>query len=108
MIIDKKLFDECLCPCEGIGRICLNGSKGIPKELEDMARRVDGDNYLASCFSIEIFENGALIYYMAEDDFKELLVCDNYKEALEYYEKNASKDDLEETFSTWENSIIQS
>lgn len=25
MIIVKDLFDECFCPCEGIGRVCLRG-----------------------------------------------------------------------------------
>ena len=25
MIIAKELFDECFCPCDGIGRVCLRG-----------------------------------------------------------------------------------
>lgn len=25
MIIAKELFDECFCPCDGIGRVCLIG-----------------------------------------------------------------------------------
>jgi hypothetical protein len=101
MIINKELFDECWCPCEGIGRVCLRGDKGIPKELEDMAREFDGDNYLESCFSIDVFNGGALINYMGEHEFKELLKCDNYKEVLEYYKANADVEDLEETFSAW-------
>ena len=33
MYIDKELFDECFCPCDGMGRVCLNGSKGIPEDF---------------------------------------------------------------------------
>ena len=101
MIINKELFDECFCPCEGIGRVCLDGSKGIPEELEEMAKEIDGDDYMESCFSIDVFNGGAMINYMGEDEFEELLKCDNYKEVLEYYKANASKEDLEETFSEW-------
>lgn len=102
MYINKELFDECWCPCEGIGRVCLRGDKGIPEELEQMAREIDGDNYMKSCFSIDVFNSGALIYYMAEHEFKELLVCDNYEEVLEYYKANADENDLKETFKSWE------
>ena len=103
MTIDKELFDECFCPCCGIGRVCLNGSKGIPKELENIAKNIDGENYMESCFCIDVFKGGALIYYIGENEFKELFVCDNNKDVLEYYKKNASEKDLEETFSEWDN-----
>ena len=101
MIINKELFDECFCPCEGIGRVCLRGDMGIPKELEEIARKIDGDNYMESCFSIDVFNGGALIYYMAEHEFKQLFKCDNYEEVLEFYKEHASKEDLKETFSEW-------
>ena len=103
MIIDKKLFDECWCPCEGIGRVCLRGDIGIPSELEKIAREIDGDNYTESGFSIDVFKGGALIYYMSEHDFIELYKCDNYRSVLSYYKKHASAEDLKETFSNWNN-----
>ena len=103
MIIDKELFDECFCPCYGIGRVCLNGSKGIPKELEDIAKNIDGENYMESCFFIDVFKGSALIYYNGENEIKELFVCDNNEDVLEYYKKNACEKDLEETFSEWGN-----
>ena len=102
MYINKELFDECWCPCEGIGRVCLRGDKGIPEELEQMAREIDGDNYKESCFSIDVFNSGALIYYMGEHNFHELIKCDNYEEVLEYYKAHADENDLKETFKSWE------
>jgi hypothetical protein len=101
MYIDKELFDECWCPCEGIGRVCLRGDKGIPEELEQMAREIDGDNYMESCFSIDVFNGGAMINYMAEHNFHELCKCDNHEEVLEYYKAHASKQDLKETCKSW-------
>ena len=101
MHIDKKLFDECWCPCEGIGRVCLRGDRGIPEELVKIAKEIDGKDYMASCFNIDVFNGGAMICYMGEHDFKELCVCDNYDEVLEYYKTHASEDDLKETFNEW-------
>ena len=102
MYIDKEFFDECFCPTEGIGRVCLRGDREIPAELVAMAMEIDKEDYLPSCFSIDIFNGGALIYYTGEYEFKELLVCDNYEEVLEYYKNNASEYDLRETFKGWE------
>lgn len=101
MIIDKELFDECFCPCEGIARVCLDGSKGIPEEAIKLAKEIADGEYMESCFSIEIHKNGATISYMGELDFHELAECDNYEEVLKYYKANADKDDLEETFKEW-------
>ena len=101
MKIDKELFDECWCPCEGIGRVCLRGDGDIPKELEEMAREIDGEDYMESCFSIDVFNGGAMINYMGEHEFKELYKCDNYEEVLKYYKENADENDLEETFKSW-------
>ena len=102
MYINPELFDECFCANEGIGRVCLNGSKGIPKELEDIGREEDGDNYMESCFSINVFiENGeavgGMINYMGENNFIDCLVCDNYKEAWGFYLNNATQTDINET-----------
>ena len=102
MYINKELFDECFCPCEGIGRVCLRGDGNIPEELVELAKEIDGDNYMESCFSIDLFNSGALICYTAENEYKELYVCDNYEEVLEYYKAKADEDDLEETFKSWE------
>lgn len=98
MIINKELFDECYCPCEGIGRVCLRGDRDIPEELVKAAKEIDGENYEPSCFSIDVFDGGGLIYYMAEQEVKELCACDNYEDVLDYYKNNASKEDLKETF----------
>ena len=103
MVINKKFFDECWCPCEGIGRVCLNGSKGIPEGLEDIGKRIDGDEYTPSAFSIDIIvENGqphgGMINYMSEvEGFIDCFVCSNYKEAWEYYKDKADKDSYAET-----------
>ena len=101
MYIDKKLFDECWCPCEGIGRVCLRGDGDIPKELEELAREIDGEDYMPSCFSIDVFNGGAMINYMGEHHFRELYKCDNHEEAFEYYKAHAPKEDLLETLSAW-------
>ena len=102
MNINKELFDECFCPCGGIGRVCLRGDRDIPNELVQIAKEIDGENYNPSCFSVDIFNGGAMIYYVAEyNGYIELYVCDNYEEALQYYKDNADKMDLEETIKEW-------
>lgn len=101
MYINKELFDECWCPCEGIGRVCLRGDREIPEELVAMGKEIDGEDYMESCFSVDVFNGGALICYMGEHVFKELLKCDNHEEALEYYKAHASEEDLKETFKSW-------
>ena len=98
MYIDKELFDECFCPCDGMGRVCLNGSKGIPEELEEIARELDGDYYMCSCFSIDFFKGGAMINYMGEHEFHQLFKCDNYEEVMEFYKEHAAESELEATF----------
>lgn len=102
MYINKELFDECFCPTGGIGRVCLRGDRDIPNELVKLAKEIDKENYDASCFSIDVFNGGAIINYMAEHSFVDLgYVCDNYEEVLEYYKANADEMDLKETFSEW-------
>ncbi len=102
MYIDKELFDECFCPCGGIGRVCLRGDGDIPNELVQIAMEIDGKNYNPSCFSIDVFDNVAIITYAAEHRFVDLgYVCDNYDEVLQYYKENAIDIDLKETFENW-------
>ena len=102
MYISKELFDECFCPCGGIGRVCLRGDRDIPDELVQLAKEIDGDNYMDSCFSIDVFNGGAIINYTAEHDFIDLgYVVDNYEDVIEYYKANADKKDVEETFKNW-------
>ena len=102
MYINKELFDECFCPTGGIGRVCLRGDGNIPNELVRIAKEIDGENYMPSCFSIDVFNGGAIINYTAEHDFIDLgYVCENYEEVLEYYKANADKEDVEETFADW-------
>ena len=85
MYINKQLFDECFCPTGGIGRVCLRGDRDIPNELVQIAKEIDGENYNPSCFSIDVFNGGATINYMAEHEFVDLMcVCDNYAEVLSY------------------------
>ena len=103
MYIDRELFDECFCPAGGIGRVCLRGDMDIPEELVQIAKSIDGENYNPSCFSIDVFNGGAIICYTAEHEFVDLgYVCDNKDEVLQYYIKNASKYDLAETMKHWE------
>lgn len=99
MYINKELFDECFCQCDGMGRVCLNGSKDIPEDLINKAIELDGEDYMDSCFSIDLFKGGAMICYMAEHEYVELYKCDNYEDVLEYYKANADKDDLDATFN---------
>ena len=102
MHIDKELFDECFCPCGGIGRVCLRGDRNMPNELVQIAKEIDGENYMPSCFSIDVFNGGATINYMAEDKFVDLgYVVDNNNEVLQYYKENADEIDLKETFKDW-------
>lgn len=102
MYINKELFDECYCSCGGIGRVCLRGDRDIPDELVRIAKDADGENYNPSCFSIDVFNGGATINYMAEHKFIDLgYVCDNKDEVLEYYKVNADEMDLKETFENW-------
>ena len=102
MYINKELFDECFCPCDGIGRVCLRGDREIPNELVQKAKEIDGENYNPSCFSVDCFNGGAIINYSAEHKFVDLgYSCDNYDEVLQYYKAEAGKEDLEETFSNW-------
>lgn len=98
MIINKRLFDECyLCEdTEGIGRVCLRGDRTdlLPKELIAMAMEEDKEEYLSSCFSIDVFldGSGAIVTYMGfYNPYIELCVCDNVEEVLEYYKKNIDK-----------------
>lgn len=102
MYINKELFDECFCPCDGIGRVCLRGDREIPNELVQIAKEIDGENYMPSCFCVDVFNGGATINYVAEHKFVDLgYVCDNYEEVLEYYKANADEVDLTTTFSEW-------
>ena len=102
MYISKELFDECFCPTGGIGRVCLRGDRDIPRELVRIAKEIDGENYEPSCFSIDVFNGGAIINYTAEHKFVDLgYVCDNYNEVLQYYKDNADEIDLKETFDNW-------
>jgi len=104
MYINKELFDECFCPCGGIGRVCLRGDGELPAEIVEMAKEIDGENYMESCFSIDVFNGGATLNYMAEHKFVDLgYVVDNKEEVLQYYKDNADKEDLEETFADWNN-----
>ena len=85
MYINKELFGECFCPCDGIGRVCLRGDGDIPNEIVQTAKEIDGENYDASCFSIDVFNGGAILNYMAEHKFVNLgYVVDNKEEVLQY------------------------
>lgn len=102
MVIDKKFFDECFCPVQGIGRVCLRGDRSIPKFLEDYGREKDGNEYDSSCFSIDIMiENekpiGGVINYMAEHEMWSEIPCDNYIEAFDYYKANTTDRTWKET-----------
>ncbi len=102
MYINKELFDECFCPTYGIGRVCLRGDRDIPDELVEIAKEIDGENYNPSCFGIDVFNDGAMIVYVAEHEFVNLgVVCDNYEDVLEYYKDNADENDLRDTFNDW-------
>ena len=78
------------------------GDRYIPNELVKIAREIDGEHYTPSCFSIDVFNGGATINYVAENEFVDLgYVVDNKEEVLQYYKDNADKSDLEETFKDW-------
>lgn len=100
MRIDKDLFGECFCPCGGIGRVCLRGDRIIPdvnfpKEFVDEMKEKDGVWYMPSCYSVDVFDDGALLHYTTEDgDFIELGVVDNVVELKKYYLENASERDI--------------
>ena len=98
MYIDKKLFGKCFCPATTIGRVCLKSDKGLPEELIAEAKEIDGENYNPTCFSLDVFDDGATVNYTTEDDFFTLGVCDNWEEAFEHYITKAKKRDLIETF----------
>lgn len=102
MYINKDLFDECFCPCGGIGRVCLRGDGELPAEIVEMAKEIDGEDYMPSCFSIDVFNGGATLNYMAEHEFVDFgYVVDNKEEVLQYYKNNADIEDLKETFVDW-------
>lgn len=103
-IIAKELFDECFCPCDGIGRVCLRGdtiNPGInfPKELVDKMKKKDGEEYTPSCFSVDVVdESTALLYYTTYiGDYIELGVIDNAAELKKYYLETANKSEIRET-----------
>lgn len=102
MVVDNNLFDECFCPVQGIGRVCLRGDKGIPEFLENYGKEKDGNEYDPSCFSIDIvIENekpvAGIINYTAEHEMWSEIPCDNYTEAFDYYKANISNEEWEET-----------
>ncbi len=104
MIIAKELFDECFCPCEGIGRVCLRGGtidSGInfPKELVDKMKEKDGKEYNPSCFSVDVInESTALLYYTSDNgEYIELGVVDNAAELKKYYLETANESEIRET-----------
>lgn len=104
MIIAKELFDECFCPCDGIGRVCLRGdaiNPGInfPKELVDKMKEKDGEEYTPSCFSVDVVdESTALLYYTTYiGNYIELGVVDNANELKKYYLETADTKDIKET-----------
>ncbi len=104
MIIDRRLFGESWCPTNGIGRVCLRGdTELIPEELVTIGLEEDGENdYDPGCFSIDVVvENGnavgGMINYMGEHKFVDCYICDNYKEAWDYYLEHADKEDIRET-----------
>ena len=102
MIINSNLFSECWCPCEGIARVCLSGSNGIPEDLEKIGKKIDGDEYDPSCFSIDVIVNdgdnlGATVNYMGINEFYTIGICDNVDDVMDYYMKHADKDSINET-----------
>lgn len=104
MIIAKELFDECFCPCEGIGRVCLRGDTidpgvNFPKELVDKMKEKDGEEYTPSCFSVDIVdEYTALLYYTTDNgEYIELGAVDNVVELKKYYLETADTSDIKET-----------
>lgn len=101
MLVNKKLFGECYCPCEEIGRVCLRGDQSLPADIVKIAKEIDEEDYNPSCFNIDVFNDGALIYYVSIDKYNELFVCENADEVLEYYRCHVSEKDLEETFKNW-------
>lgn len=104
MIIVKDLFDECFCPCEGIGRVCLRGDTINPgvnfqKKLVDRMKEKDGKEYTPSCFSIDVVnESTALLYYTTYNgEYIELGAVDNANELQKYYLETANANDIKET-----------
>ena len=104
MIIVKELFDECFCPCEGIGRVCLRGDAIDPgvnfsKELVDKMKEKDGEEYTPSCFSVDVVnESTALLYYTSDNgEYIELGVVDNAAELKKYYLETAKESEIRET-----------
>ena len=103
MIIKKELFGDCFCPTAGIGRVCLRGDRDIPEELVQIAQEIDGNNFLRSCFAIDVSPGCATINYSAEHGFVELgYNCENRGDVLSHYINNASPMDIKETFSDWD------
>lgn len=104
MIIVKELFDECFCPCEGIGRVCLRGDTikpgvNFPKKLIDRMKEKDGKEYTPSCFAVDVMnESTALLYYTTYNgEYIELGVVDNANELKKYYLETADTNDIKET-----------
>lgn len=97
MIIDRKFFDECFCPCPGIGRVCLRGDNALPETIINLAQTLDGSDYSPSCFAVDISDNAAKLVYMGEHEFFDLeIVCDNIAELKAHYTANAEEHDKRE------------
>lgn len=104
MIIEKELFDECFCPCKGIGRICLRGDAidpgiNFPKELVDRMKEKDGEEYSPLCFSVDVVDKStALIFYTTYNgEYVELGTVDNAAELKKYYLETANESEARET-----------
>lgn len=100
MIIAEELFDECFCPCEGIGRVCLRGDTINPevnfqKEFVDKVKEKDGEEYTPSCFFVEVSKDSAVLYYTAYDgECIQLGIVDNVNELKKYYLATADQDEI--------------
>ena len=104
MIIEKELFDECFCPCKGIGRVCLRGDVidpgvNFPQKLADRMKEKDGEEYSPSCFSVDVVdESTALLYYTTYNgECIELGAVDNVAELKKYYLESANEDEVKST-----------
>lgn len=103
MNINTRLFEEDVwCPNEGIARVTLVGDVNLlPEEIIEYGKAIDGDEFWAGGFSIDIIVEGGeavggTINYMAENEMCTCGVCDNFEEAWNFFNKYADEEEMNE------------